>query len=104
MALASRQIITVTAGGILYRNSEQVVSWIDFRRCHVNWLASRQDTTTAADKRCVGIHDTAQAVWLDVEFYTEPRIRFEFRSYALRDTLLFHPMQSLGDWYTCEAR
>lgn len=104
MAFAPRQIITVTAGGVLYRDSEQVVRWLDFKQCNANWLTTLATLPQPGDERCVGVHDTEQAIWLDVEFYTEPRIRFEFRSYAQRDDLLFHPMQTLGGWITREAR
>jgi hypothetical protein len=104
MALTARHIITVTSGGILYRNSDDIISWIDFKNCNENWLATLKEPSQTEDDYCVGIHDTEQATWLDVEFYSEPHTRFEFRSYAQRDTLLFHPMQTLGGWITREAR
>ncbi len=107
MALSVHHIITVTAGGILYRDSDDIVQWLDFKACNRNWikwLQLLQRPLEEADANRVGRHNTEKAIWLDVEFWDEARTRFEFRSYALRDGTLFEPMQNNGGWITQDAR
>lgn len=96
--LMAFHIITVTQGGVLYRDRERIVRWIDFARCHQNWQAYRADAPT--DRRYVGWRNTGNV--LDIEFFTEPRTRFVFISYVQRDTTLLKPMQWY-DWYTFDV-
>ena len=99
MALNARHLITVTPGGILYRDRADVVRWIDFKACNLSWLRTRA-TLSPEDERIVGWRNTGDVAWLDVEFFTEPHTRFVFRSYADRDSLLLNPMWTHGGWLT----
>lgn len=92
-------IITVTQGGVLYRDRHGIVRWIDFVRCNKNWLASRPHVTPA-DQRCVGQRNTGDV--LDVVFATTPPVRFVFISYAQRDATLLNPMRRFG-WCTWDV-
>lgn len=99
MAYSVNDILTITQGGILYRDQDQIVRWIDFAECNRNWLASRRDTVDS-DEKCVGWRNTGDGSVLDVEFFTEPRTRFEFISYRQRDRCLLNPMRERGGWHT----
>ncbi len=97
MTLNGKQIISVTPGGVLYRDELEVVHWVDFKECSRNWLKTRPNPTEG-DRRRVGLRDT-NGKSIDVEFFTEPRIRFVFADQAERAELLIAPMRKYG-WYT----
>lgn len=96
MALTSKNIISVTPGGVLYRDERGVNKWIDFKECQRNWVKTRANPSEG-DQRRVGLRDTNATV--DVEFFSEPRVRFVFESQAERADLLIAPMRRFG-WYT----
>ena len=101
MSYSIEHIITVTAGGLLYRDEEGRVCWADFVECNRNWQLSRRQLTLF-DKKCVGWRNTGDGKVLDVEMFTEPRLRFVFWSYLERDQSLLNPMQARGGWYTLD--
>ncbi len=70
--------ITDTAYGL--HNGERVVQYIDFAVCARNWLAlNGEEVSDSADswQRCVGEHNLC-AIPPYIEFFTQPRTRFEF--------------------------
>ena len=102
MTLGARHILTVTTGGILYRDEADQIGWIDFKVCNRNWCLSRE-FVTEEDAWHVGWRNTSDGRVLDVEFFSQPRIRFEFISYVQRDGELLDPMYHRGGWTTWDA-
>lgn len=100
--LTGLNIITVSEGGLLYRDKNENVRLIDFRTCNANWIKTHgEGTLSVFDVLCVGWRNTGDRKYLDVELFTEPRTRFVFRSYIERDTLLIRPMVR-ARWHTLD--
>lgn len=91
-------ILTVTRGGILYRDAQGVTQWIDFYLCRLNWLATLPNPTKL-DRRYVGCRNTENSATIYVRFYTTPPIIFAFKNEARRNLDLIQPMSRCG-WYT----
>lgn len=99
MALTVDQIITITQGGILYRDDEGTIGWVDFKLCNETWADSYLGDDE--DRFCVGWRNTGKDKMLDVEFFTLPDFtRFVFTSFTERDMLLLNPIKRKGGWYT----
>ncbi len=98
MSLHAAHLITVTAGGLLFRDAEGGICWIDFSACRDRWLPNRPDPLDW-EQRCVGWRSTGRTSLPDVEFLSYPRVRFEFVGFAQRNALLLEPMRRFG-WHT----
>lgn len=98
MTLRVNNIITITRGGILYRDHQKIVHWIDFKTCNENWITLYRGDPN--DDHCVGQRNTGKEKVLDVEFFTLPTTRFVFRSFLERDMRLLNPMKRHGGWST----
>lgn len=98
ISLAARHVISVTAGGVLYRDEDGCIGWIDFSICRDHWLVNRPHALDW-EQRCVGWRSTGRTPLPDVEFVSYPRVRFEFVGFAQRNALLLEPMRRFG-WHT----
>ncbi|MGB1288300.1 MAG: hypothetical protein ACPG7F_17325 [Aggregatilineales bacterium] len=89
-------IITITEGGILYRDIAGVTRWIDFYDCASNRDHYMSDTGKRI-KRCVGWRSYYEAELAYIEFFTVPLLRLEFDS---PDSLydLLKEMYERGGW------
>jgi hypothetical protein len=99
VALIARNIISISEGGLLYRDLDGFIRLIDLRQCNAHWIASRGAYLTLFDLFCVGWRNTGDRRILDVELFTEPKTRFVFRSYAQRDTVMLRPLVR-SRWHT----
>lgn len=97
MTVQSDDIITVTMGGVLYRDDD-TVEWIDFRACVANRLDVIEEPGPQGD-RCVGVH----RYWpFSVLFYTRPqRTRIRFPNRDALEAFLTQIKQF--DWVTWNA-
>lgn len=100
MTLSEANIITITQGGILYRDEQDVVQWLDFARCNRNWMRCRQNLSLD-DFRCVGRWHHFPTYF---EFCTNPTTRFDIH-YTDEETIddidrkLRKPLLDLGEWH-----
>lgn len=95
-------IITVTQGGILYRDIAEVVRWLDFRECQENYKNEQQLSETRSnelDLRYIGRCSCYLAPLPYIEFFTKPILRLEFEDHEeLLD--LLEEIQLCGGWFT----
>ncbi len=91
-----QKIITVTQGGILYRDEKSIVQWIDFKACNANWVKGYKKPLEE-EARIVGWRHYYLPY---VELATEPKIRLEFANIDEADHQLLVPMYRHGGWYT----
>lgn len=94
-------IITVTQGGILYRDIAELVRWVDFRQCLQNYCHANQITVEQFNEeniRCVGRMSLYLAPLAYIEFFTEPILRLEFDDRELLLNLL-DEMWLCGGWF-----
>jgi hypothetical protein len=94
-------IITVTQGGLLYRDIADIVRWIDFKQCNRQWFRQREYRPSpyrkAFDARCVARRSFGTASLPYIEFFTIPVTRLEFDDPEDLWTLL-KEMQRRGGW------
>lgn len=95
-------IVTVTIGGILYRDIAEITRWIDFRYCAENSVRylSADDLVIHAG-RCVGRRSESVALLPYIEFFTTPITRLEF-DHADDFADLLHEMQRCGGWFAID--
>lgn len=99
MALTRKDIITITQGGLLYRDEAGTVCWIDFARCNRNWTSQRRNLGEW-DFRCVG---SRRVEPLSVEFHTQPPVRFAVEEVDEIDREFSEPLQKCGRWTLTDA-
>lgn len=94
---SDEHILSVTPGGILYRDEQGTVQWLDFARCNRNWLASRRNLTLY-DFRCVGWWHHFPTYY---EFASEPVMRFDItlQDEQTIDDVEHHMRKPMGDWH-----
>jgi hypothetical protein len=95
-------IVTVTLGGILYRDIAEITRWIDFRLCNesycMNYMPTLRVRMGQRDSRCVGRHSFHLAPLAYIEFFTDPITRLEFEDHEqLWDLLKL--MNRHGGWF-----
>jgi hypothetical protein len=95
-------IITVTLGGILYRDIAEIPRWIDFRLCNelycTEYMSKLRLRIGQHDTRCVGRHSFHLAPLAYIEFFTDPITRLEFEDHQqLWDVL--KQMNLHGGWF-----
>jgi len=95
--LTATNIITITMGGLLYRDPQGITRWVDFYACREWWL-QRQAIPAAIDRRYVGTR-TENTPQLRVQFFTYPPVIFTFADAHHRNRVLLTPMGELG-WFT----
>ncbi len=100
MALTREDIITITQGGLLYRDEAGAVCWIDFARCNRNWTNHRRNLNEW-DFRCVG---SRRADPLSVEFHTQPPVRFVVEAVEEIDRAFTEPLRACSRWTLTDAR
>jgi hypothetical protein len=98
IVMSSDNIITITKGGLLYRDEQNVTQWIDFKLCRENWLAM-QSSPSKLDRRYVGCRNTETSATVYVRFFSTPPVIFAFKNAARRNLDLIQPMSSMG-WFT----
>jgi hypothetical protein len=95
-------IITITQGGLLYRDIAEIPRWIDFRLCNelycIDYAHAVRIRHDERDTRCVGRHSFDLAPLPYIEFFTEPLTRIEFEEHQQLLDLL-HQMQQRGGWF-----
>ena len=91
--VAGRNIITITQGGILYRDNDNKVCWLDFSDCLRTQPVERRVYKYVGDRNLDYITDAK------VKFYSSPPITFEFESYEDRAHKLLKPLANYG-WFT----
>lgn len=100
--ISGDNILSVSKAGLLYKDEEAVVRWFEFKGCNKRWLESRDDVSDW-DRRCVGQRGLDGQPDSVIEFFTEPKITFEFESYEQAYDSLLVPMRERGDWYIYDA-
>lgn len=94
-------IVTVTQGGILYKDIAEITRWIDFRQCNSNWYRQVEQRpspyTHQFDKCCVARRSIKNAPLAYIEFFTDPIVRLEFDD-AEHLWDLLKQMKLYGDW------
>ena len=98
LTLSGDAILTVTRGGVLYRDDQKRVSWLDLPACREAWLATRS-TVTPLDRRMVGCRSRERTTPVFVRFYGPQPITFTFTNESRRQRGLIEPLSRLG-WYT----
>lgn len=98
LTLSGDAILTVTRGGVLYRDDQMLVSWLDLRLCREAWLATRS-TITALDRRMVGCRSKERTSPVFVRFYGPQSITFTFINESRRQRGLIEALSRVG-WYT----
>lgn len=93
-------IITVTIGGILYRDIAEITRWIDFRYCAENSVRYLAPDDVMGG-RCVGRRSEAYAQLPYIEFFTTPITRIEFE-YVEDFTELVQQMRLCGGWFAID--
>lgn len=88
-------IIAITLGGLLYRDADGVVQWLDWKCCQAR-LQTTQAHTGRFDRRYVGARTE-----MYVRFFTMAPIIFIFQHPTERNLHLLQPMGKLG-WFTCD--
>jgi len=77
-------IVTVTQGGILYKDIAEITRWIDFKQCNKNWYRQPEQRpspfTHDFDKCCVARRSFNHAPLAYIEFFTDPILRLEFEN------------------------
>jgi hypothetical protein len=101
LTLSGDAILTVTRGGVLYRDDQKRVCWLDLRPCRDAWLATRS-TIKALDRRMVGCRNPDGTTPIFVRFYGPESITFTFTSTSRRHRGLIEPLSRVG-WYTVIA-
>ena len=94
-------IITVTQGGILYRDIAEIVRWVDFRECLQNYCVNNHISLEQFNEeniRCVGRSSFYSAPLAYIEFFTEPILRLEFDDPEELWNVL-KEMQLCGGWF-----
>jgi hypothetical protein len=92
-------IITVTRGGILYKDIAEIVRWLDFALCYEQYTLHFNGTELSIERFCVGRSSFHLAPLPYVEFFTDPITRLEFdKPEDLSD--LLNQIHAYGFWYT----
>ena len=98
LTLSGDAILTVTRGGVLYRDDQKLVRWLDLGPCRDAWLATRS-TITALDRRMVGCRSREHTTPIFVRFFGPNPITFTFTSDSRRQRGLIEHLSRVG-WYT----
>ncbi len=96
--MPGENIITITRGGLLYRDAAGITQWIDFRACRDQHLATLS-SPSRLDRRYVGCRNTEQSATVYVRFFSTPPVIFAFKNAARRNLDLIQPLSRMG-WYT----
>ena len=92
-------IVTVTVGGILYKDIAEIVRWIDFAFCYEQYTLRFNGTESSTEHFCVGRSSFYLAPLPYLEFFTDPITRLEFDNPEdLRD--LLSQIHAYSVWYT----
>lgn len=91
-------ILTVTRGGVLYRDEQQRVCWLALPPCREAWLATRSNITPL-DRRMVACRSADHTTPVFVRFYGPEPITFTFTSESRRHRSLIEPLSRVG-WFT----
>jgi hypothetical protein len=92
-------IVTVTQGGILYKDIAEIVRWLDFALCYEQYTLYYNGTESSTERFCVGRSSFNRAPLPYVEFFTDPITRLEFDNPEdLRD--LLKQLHAFNFWYT----
>jgi hypothetical protein len=92
-------IVTVTRGGILYKDIAEIVRWIDFAFCYEQYTLRFNGTEATTEHFCIGRSSFYLAPLPYVEFFTDPITRLEFNK-AEDLTDLLRQIYAFGFWYT----
>lgn len=98
VVVPGENIITVTRGGLLYRDILGVTQWIEFPQCRDNYLAALENPTRL-DRRYVGCRNTEQSATVYVRLFSDSPVIFSFKNAARRNLDLIQPLSRVG-WYT----
>jgi hypothetical protein len=98
LTLSGDCILTVTRGGVLYRDDQQRVCWLALPPCRDAWLTTRP-SITALDRRMVGARSRDRAMPVFVRLFGQEAITFTFASESRRQRQLIAPLSQVG-WYT----
>ncbi|MEL6309138.1 MAG: hypothetical protein AAFR81_05055 [Chloroflexota bacterium] len=94
-------IITVTEGGLLYKDIAEVTRWVDFRSCNQNWYYQYEKNIAPQalrlDACCVARRSFRHASLPYIEFFTDPILRLEFDDHEALWELL-KQMKVYGNW------
>ncbi|MGB7338668.1 MAG: hypothetical protein WBC91_07245 [Phototrophicaceae bacterium] len=94
-------IITVTQGGVLYKDIAEIIRWIDFKQCNRNWYRQPEQRpspyTHQYDRCCVARRSFTNASLPYIEFFTDPILRLEFDNPEYLWDLL-KQMKLYGNW------
>lgn len=98
VTIDGNRIITVTQGGLLYRDYAGTIQWIDFRQCRDTWLAQCEQPTKT-DYRYTGCRTPRKAEACYVRFFSSPPVIIHFHNDGRRQLDLIVPLSKAG-WFT----
>lgn len=98
VVIPGENIITVTRGGVLYRDALGIIQWIDFKECQEKYLATLENPSRL-ERRYIGCRNTDQSATVYVRFFCAPPVIFSFKNAARRNLDLIQPLSRVG-WYT----
>jgi hypothetical protein len=91
--MKSKKIISITTEGLTYQDKEGHTGFINFEECKKNfskWLQEENELTDEETNelekrtRCVAVRDAFEDPKY-IEFFTVPRVRFEFFKSLFKD-------------------
>jgi hypothetical protein len=92
-------IVTVTKGGVLYKDIAEIVCWIDFALCYEQYTLHFNGTETSTEQFCIGRSSFHLASLPYIEFFTDPITRLEFDK-PDELTELLSQIHAYAFWYT----
>jgi len=88
-----KQIISIKADGLTYRDKEGTIQFIDFQNCRINFTKymMKENALTEEDRieverktRCIALRD-AFSKPMYIEFLSDPPLRIEFKKKLFKD-------------------
>ena len=92
-------IVTVTKGGVLYKDIAEIVRWVDFALCYEQYTLHFNGTEASTEQFCIGRSSFNLAALPYVEFFTDPITRLEFDN-SDDLTALLSQINAYAFWYT----
>lgn len=92
--MKNKKIISILPEGLTYQNGEGDQIFIDFEECRINFLKWLQKENERTDEEMKNLNEKTKCVAVRnafeepryIEFFTEPRVRFEFKKSWIKDS------------------
>jgi len=92
-SLKSKKIISITSEGLTYQNNDGQTYFIDFEECKKNFSKWLQEENELTDEETMHLENRTKCIAIRnafeepkyIEFFTFPRVRFEFIKSLFKD-------------------